>query len=260
MDENLEQLQLQAQENLEILQMFPWLTLVIFTLPLIFVARKKVYPSLFYVLCLFVPTLATIGIIYSPDLLLLAIIVDLVIFIAAGIDLFTIPSVRSLSAERIHQKVASLAKPAGISFHITNHGRRSLKLIMIDDIPEEFETGTVKYSSSIAPDETLEFDYSVTPSQRGKFSMRCVHVRVRSSFGFWIRHITLPVKTELHVYPDLKQLSHYALLARTNRLALLGVRRTRKVGQDNEFERLREYTRDDHYKNINCEAVRDTTN
>ena len=97
MDENLEQLQLQAQENLEILQMFPWLTLVIFTLPLIFVARKKVYPSLFYVLCLFVPTLATIGIIYSPDLLLLAIIVDLVIFIAAGIDLFTIPSARSLS-------------------------------------------------------------------------------------------------------------------------------------------------------------------
>ena len=41
----------------------------------------------------------------------------------------------------------------------------------------------------------------------------------------------------------MKQLGEYALLARTNRLSLLGVRRTRNIGQDNEFERLRDYTR-----------------
>ena len=79
--------------------------------------------------------------------------------------------------------------------------------------------------------------------------MRCV-TSVQSSFGFWIRHITLPVKTELHVYPDFNSF-HTMHCWLYNRLALLGVRRTRKVGQDNEFERLREYTRDDHYKNIN---------
>jgi len=31
---------------------------------------------------------------------------------------------------------------------------------------------------------------------------------------------------------------------------LMGVRRTRKIGLDNEFERLRDYTRDDNYKHI----------
>tara|TARA_B100000700_G_scaffold36412_1_gene35665 strand:- start:37553 stop:38974 length:1422 start_codon:yes stop_codon:yes gene_type:complete len=250
-DENFDQLQQQAQDNLEFLQMFPWLTLVIFTIPLVFVARKRVYPNLLYVLALFVPALITIGIIFSPELLLPAIIVDVLIFVIAAFDLFTIPSPQSLSAERIHQKVASLAKTAGITFQITNHSRRTMKIMMVDDIPEQFEVDIVKFSSAIEPEETLEFEYTVTPTQRGKFPMHCVHVRVRSAFGFWMRHLTLPVKTELHVYPDLKQLSHYALLARTNRLALMGVRRTRKVGQDNEFERLREYTRDDHYKNIN---------
>ena len=40
------------------------------------------------------------------------------------------------------------------------------------------------------------------------------------------------------------------LLARTNRLNLLGVRRTRRIGQDHEFERLRDYTIDDNYKHI----------
>ena len=48
----------------------------------------------------------------------------------------------------------------------------------------------------------------------------------------------------------MKQLAEYAMLARTNRLSLMGVRRTRKIGQDNEFERLRDYTLDDNYKHI----------
>ncbi len=254
MEDNLEQIQQQAQENLEILQMFPWLTLVIFTLPLLFVARKKVYPNLIYVVALFLPALVSFSIIISPNMLLPAILLDVCIFGIAGFDLFTIPAESSLSAERIHQKVASLAKPAGIKFKLTNNGKRSLSVSMVDDIPEEFEVDVAKFSTRIAPEQTLEFEYTVTPLQRGRFPMDGIHVKVRSFFGFWVRHLILPATSELHVYPDLKQLSHYALLARTNRLALLGVRRTRKIGQDNEFERLREYTRDDHYKNINWRA------
>ena len=61
--------------------------------------------------------------------------------------------------------------------------------------------------------------------------------------------------TTIHVYPDLQQLDQYALLARTNRLSLLGVRRTRKIGQDHEFERLRDYTVDDNHKRIDWRAT-----
>jgi uncharacterized protein (DUF58 family) len=61
--------------------------------------------------------------------------------------------------------------------------------------------------------------------------------------------------TEAHVYPDMKQISEYGMLAKTNRLSLMGVRRTRKVGQDNEFERLREYTRDDNHRHIDWRAT-----
>ena len=45
------------------------------------------------------------------------------------------------------------------------------------------------------------------------------------------------------------------MLARTNRLSLLGVRRTRRIGQDNEFERLRDYTLDDNYKHIDWRST-----
>src|SRR5690606_3116125 len=37
---------------------------------------------------------------------------------------------------------------------------------------------------------------------------------------------------------------------RTDRLSLIGVRRTRRIGQDSDFERLRDYTPDDNYRHI----------
>ncbi|MDZ7616136.1 MAG: DUF58 domain-containing protein, partial [Patescibacteria group bacterium] len=79
--------------------------------------------------------------------------------------------------------------------------------------------------------------------------------RVRSRWGLWQRILSYPVVTRLAIYPDIKQLSQYALLARTNRLSLLGVRRTRRVGQDHDFERLRDYTRDDNYKHLDWRAT-----
>ena len=53
----------------------------------------------------------------------------------------------------------------------------------------------------------------------------------------------------------MQQLGQYALLARTNRLSLLGVRRKRRIGQDHDFERLRDYTLDDNYKHIEWRAT-----
>ena len=53
----------------------------------------------------------------------------------------------------------------------------------------------------------------------------------------------------------MEQLSEYAVLARTNRLSLMGVRHSRKIGQDHDFERLRDYTPDDNYKHIDWRAT-----
>ena len=90
--------------------------------------------------------------------------------------------------------------------------------------------------------------YELTPGRRGEFSLNQVNLRVRSALGFWQRLLIYPQVTELHVYPDMKQLAEYAILARTNRLSLMGVRRTRRVGLENDFERLRDYTLDDNYR------------
>ena len=235
--------------------MFPWLVLVALTIPLIIVARRKVYPHIVYPIALLIPTVLTAGIMFNAAWLVPALVADSLILIVSLLDLFTLPSTSTLRAERHHHKVASIVKNSDVAFRMINESSRRLRLTLLDDLPETFEVEESIFRTSIGGRETKEFQYSFKPTKRGQFNLRCIHVRSRSLFGFWVRHLTVPVETQIHVYPDLHQLSHYALLARTNRLNLLGVRRTRKVGQDNEFERLREYTRDDHYRNINWRST-----
>jgi len=245
----------QLQEQLALIQMFPWLVLAALTIPLIIVARRKVYPHIVYPLALLIPTILTAGIMFDASWLVPALTADALIFVVSLFDLFTLPSTATLRAERHHNKVASIVKNSNVAFRMINESSRRLRLTLLDDLPETFAVEKSIFRASIGSQETKEFQYSFKPTKRGQFNLQCIHVRSRSLFGFWVRHLTVPVKTQIHVYPDLHQLSHYALLARTNRLNLLGVRRTRKVGQDNEFERLREYTRDDHYRNINWRST-----
>jgi uncharacterized protein (DUF58 family) len=254
LDTTLQQTE-QLQEQLEFIQMFPWLVLVALTIPLIIVARRKVYPYIVYPLALLIPTVLTAGIMLNASWLVPALAADALIFTVSLLDLFTLPSTSALRAERHHNKVASIVKNSNVAFRMINESSRRLRLTLLDDLPETFKVEDSIFRSSIGKHETKEFQYSFKPTKRGQFKLQCIHVRSRSLFGFWVRHLTVPVETQIHVYPDLHQLSHYALLARTNRLNLLGVRRTRKVGQDNEFERLREYTRDDHYRNINWRST-----
>ena len=95
----------------------------------------------------------------------------------------------------------------------------------------------------------------LTPGRRGAFQLEHVYLRFFSPLRLWVRHVRLDLRNPLNVYPDMKQLSDYALLARTNRLSLIGVRKTRHVGQDSEFERLRDYTRDDNYRHIDWKST-----
>ncbi len=59
-----------------------------------------------------------------------------------------------------------------------------------------------------------------------------------------------PVETVVHVYPDLVHSRSTRSRPASNRLSCWACGRGRRVGGDNEFERLRDYTLDDNYKHI----------
>jgi uncharacterized protein (DUF58 family) len=218
---------------------------------IVLAAWKRVYPHTTLLAVLGGSSLLTIFVLTSVNWMFETVLaLDCAIVSAAIFDLFWLPSKRTFSITREATRVASLKKPHRVSLTIINSSPMRRHVQLRDDVPQEFEATPPELRLNLAGRSRTIVHYDMKPGRRGAFEMESVYLRVRSLLGFWTRYLTYPLKSAIHVYPDMQQLSQYAILARTNRLSLVGVRRTRKIGTDNEFERLRDYTLDDNYKHI----------
>ena len=93
------------------------------------------------------------------------------------------------------------------------------------------------------------------PGGAGRTRFERVDALVSSRLGLWQRSVAWPVATEVRVYPDVRQIARYTVLARRDKLSTLGVRRSRRLGTDNEFERLRDYTEGDEPRHMDWRAT-----
>ncbi len=225
-------------------------------LPLGLLARAaRIYPRPPLVWLALAPALATFSVLALPGATWGILALDAMLVALAAADALTLPGRKAFSAQRVAGRIASLGKPHAVTLTLLNHGRRRCRLMLRDGMPEPLHPEPAQFTLRVAPRSRSVLRYALRPRLRGAFAAQRVYLRARSRFGLWQRLLECPAATAIHVYPDMKQLNEYALLARTNRLSLLGVRRTRRIGQDNEFERLRDYTIDDNYKHINWRAT-----
>lgn len=180
----------------------------------------------------------------------------LVIALLAVMDLLTLPALGSLQVSRQMQRVASLGNTHQVELTIDNRSHRTLSLWVRDDTTSgDMEICPESQELRLAPQQRGFAHFKLIPRQRGEFSLAKVYTQVFSLGGLWRRLVDFSCPAKLHVYPNIKQIGEYALLARTNRLSQIGVRRTRKAGQDSNFERLRDYQQDDNYRHIDWRST-----
>ncbi len=233
------------------LQSLPWLMLAVLLAPLALLGYwKQIYPHTPLVVLLTVPCVISLATLFRPDVFVYVLAIDMVLVLVAIADLISLPPAGALDAERSTLRIVSVQQRHPVTLTVSNRSQRSWFVWIRDDVPQEFTATPDEFVRRLPPRSRITLHYEMTASRRGSFSMSRVHLRVRSLLGMWQRYLSYPSDSVLHVYPDMKQLSEYAVLARTNRLSLMGVRRTRRVGQDHDFERLRDYTPDDNYKHI----------
>jgi uncharacterized protein (DUF58 family) len=218
-------------------------------------AAWRIYPSTRAVLLGVLPVGATLGLALSEQAWMLLLVADVTYVVLLLRDLLTLPNRGWFECERNHARVASLRKRHPVSLTITSLARRGVRVQVRDDADLVLQPTPREISAMLSPRARTVVDYELRPQRRGAFRMTTVYLRAWSRHGLWFRQMTYPCETTLHVYPDIKQVSEYAMLARLNRLSLIGVRRVRRVGYEDEFERLRDYTIDDEYRWIDWRAT-----
>ena len=236
----------------------PWLTLAFLALPLIIAAWKfRVFPTVWWTVVLGVSLITSVFTIFQPNFLFVAGLLDIVLVGIATIDflILYLNTNRGIEVTRTIARTCSLGVPLDSEITVENRTPIMLNGSVRDDLPEHFEASPSDHKLRLPPMGRMTAYRKLTPGRRGAFKLENVYLRFTSPLQLWVRQLCLPLENPLNVYPDMKQLSDYALLARTNRLSLIGVRKTRRVGQDNEFERLRDYTRDDNYRHIDWRST-----
>jgi len=229
----------------------PWIGLLVLASPLLLLAFGwRMFPTTRWFGLLIPLCLTTLLILATPLFIYFLVVLDLIVLSVVVLDLLTITGPSGLTVERHTLRSASLGGTHDVKLLLDNRGSRTKLLEVRDDLPDGLTADPESQTLTLKPGKRAELDYRIRPTRRGSFPFDFVYLRLRSRLGLWNRFIDKPCPGELLVYPDMKQLAEYALLSRTNRLSLIGVRRTRKIGQDNNFERLRDYSQDDNYKHI----------
>lgn len=236
----------------------PWLMLVVVALPLVLVAwLLKAYPTQRWIAILGVSLLVSLLTVVNRELILIVALVDGLLAATVAVDLLLLwlATRQGISATRDLPQTASIGVPMPYDLTVVSRTNMTLRGFVRDDLPQGFRSTPDQHPLLLRQLARATFRQRLTPSSRGAFELEFIYIQAFSPLRFWRRLITLPVASRLKVYPDMKQLADYALLARTNRLSLIGVRRTRRIGQDSDFERLRDYSRDDNYRHIDWRST-----
>ena len=236
----------------------PWLMLAIFVAPLVLAAwRFRTFPTRLWIGVLTITLIGSIFAVFTPDGVVWVLALDWLLFIVAAIDFLSIylATNRGIHASREIVHSCSLGVPVESDLTIENRTGITLLGNVRDDLPEGFRSDPDQHSLRLPPKGRVKFRRKLTPGRRGAHQLEFVALRFYSPLRLWQRYVKITLTSQLNVYPDMKQLSDYALLARTNRLSLIGVRRTRRIGQDSDFERLRDYSRDDNFRHIDWRST-----
>jgi len=126
---------------------------------------------------------------------------------------------------------------------------------VIDEIPFQFQRRDVLFRAQLQARETRAIRYELRPTRRGEYSFGAVNVFVLSPLGLLKRRYQFEQGKLVAVYPSFLQMRQYELLAATNRLNEVGVKRIRRLGHSTEFEQVRPYTTGDDVRTVNWKAT-----
>lgn len=159
-----------------------------------------------------------------------------------------------VTVSRDTRPIFSVGQPNPVKLIVRSRARRKLRVRVQDDVFDEASVTDLPIELDLPRGERVERRYHVTPHKRGSYHLGDHWVRYRSPLGLWIRQIRFEADTAIRVYPDVKSIRTFELLAKSNRDAAM-VRALRKRGGESEFERLREYNRADEYRSIDWKAT-----
>ncbi len=168
--------------------------------------------------------------------------------------IFLYSSRMAVELHRNYPEKLSNGDPNDLKIALVNHYPVKVRVRVLEEFPEQLQLRNIEFKVTLDTQEFKTLTYQIRPTSRGVYTFQRCHVLIKY-LGFFERKCTLEGDTEIMCYPSFIQLRKYQLLATTDRLVELGVKRIRRIGSTFEFEHIREYVRGDEYRHLNWKAT-----
>lgn len=160
-----------------------------------------------------------------------------------------------LFAERILSERLSNGDENEIKIIITNNYTFKINLKIIDELPFIFQIRDFEINSLINANTTKIYSYFVRPTKRGEYQFGSLNIYVSTVLNIVRRRLVYEQNKNVAVYPSYIQMKKYQLLAVSDRLVEIGIKKIRRIGHSMEFEQIKEYVQGDDYRTINWKAT-----
>ena len=172
------------------------------------------------------------------------------------IDLFMLYRVRKgVFAKRHAPDRLSNSDDNELGIYIENWYPFNISAGIIDEIPFQFQRRDIWFKTALKPQQRKFINYVLRPTKRGEYEFGDVRVYVQSPVGLIRRRYNFKQAKTLPVYPSFLMMRKYELMAISNNLSEIGIKKIRRLGHSLEFEQVKNYVPGDDYRTINWKAT-----
>ncbi len=193
--------------------------------------------------------------VWFPPLILVGLTANGVLVLFAVADAYLAVRPKRIEILREVSQVLSVGAANPVTLRILSRAPRPVAIEITDEPPVPSRSEGLPFEAMLIPQREVEATYHLYPGRRGASRFKTVAFRYRSPLGLWARNVTRPLVNDVRIYPDIRTVRRFDLLAKRNRLSEMGLKLWRLRGKEGEFERLREYRRDDEMRHIDWRAT-----
>lgn len=162
---------------------------------------------------------------------------------------------KGVFAERVLAERLSNGDENEIKIILTNNYAIKIVVKIIDELPFVFQIRDFEINAEIEKISTKIFNYNVRPVKRGEYQFGVLNIYVSVLLNIVARRFRFEQNKTAAVYPSYIQMKKYQLMAVSDRLVEVGVKKIRRIGRSLEFEQIKEYVNGDDYRTINWKAT-----
>ena len=190
-----------------------------------------------------------------PPLFFIGRILVLLMLIAVLVDIAMLWSRRGIHAYRTLSPRFSNGDDNPVSIRLESNYPFAVRVEVIDEVPFVFQRRDVLFKAAIRKQSDVTITYHLRPTERGVYGFGYVRVFVNTVLGLVQRRFTCCAPQDVKVYPSYMMLRQYELLAMSNNLTEMGIKRIRRIGHNTDFEQIKDYVVGDDYRTINWRAT-----